>query len=301
MIEGSALDPDAIRTEMDGLARSTVVVGDSNLVKVHVHAEDPGPVVSAAVVHGTLSQVNIQNMDEQRAEFAGGRQTASAPEVDRISVAVVAVASGKGLEELFASLGASGLVVGGDTMNPSVQDLLEAIAEAPSESVIVLPNNRNIVSAAEQAADMSEKEVAVVPSMSIPEGVAAILSLDAEGALDQNAAAMNEAIDSVKTGEVTEAVRTAKINSMPVKPGQLIGLLEHELVVAGTDLSQVVAALLEKAGVRAGDLVTLYWGDPVSEEVAQETARTTGDRFPTAEIELVKGGQPHYHFLVSIE
>ena len=299
MIEGSALEPDAIRTEMDEMARSTVVVGDSNLIKVHVHAEDPGPVVSAAVVHGTLSQVNIQNMDEQRAEFAGSRQTASAP--DRRPLSVVAVASGKGLEELFASLGASDLVVGGDTMNPSVQDLLEAIAEAPSESVIVLPNNRNIVSAAEQAADMSEKEVAVVPSMSIPEGVAAILSLDAEGALDQNAAAMNEAIDSVKTGEVTEAVRTAKINSVPVKPGQLIGLLEHELVVAGTDLSQVVAALLEKAGVSAGDLVTLYWGDPVSEEVAQETARTTGDRFPTAEIELVKGGQPHYHFLVSIE
>ena len=299
MIEGSELDPGAIRTEMDEMASSTVVVGDSDLVKVHVHAEDPGPVLSAAVAHGTLSQVNIQNMDEQRAEFVGGRQTTSIPE--QAPLAVVAVASGEGLEELFTSLGASRLVVGGDTMNPSVQDLLDAITEAPSESVIVLPNNRNIVAAAEQAGGISEKEVAVVPAKSIPQGVAAILSLNAEGALDQNAAAMSEAVASVRSGEVTEAVRAAKIDGAPVRPGHLIGLLEHELVVAGTNVSQVVAALLEKAGVGGGDLVTLYWGDRVGEDLAHETARTAADRFPTAEIELVKGGQPHYHFLVSIE
>ncbi|HIA99994.1 MAG TPA: DAK2 domain-containing protein, partial [Gemmatimonadetes bacterium] len=263
VIVGTDLDLDTIRNEMDQLAKSTVVVGDSNLAKVHVHTEDPGSVLSDAIVYGTLGQINIQNMDEQRTQFGVGQEITSVPE--DVSLTVVAVASGEGLEGLFRSMGASRLVVDGDTMNPSVQDFLDAIDDAPSKNIIVLPNNRNLVASAEQAADISDKEVAVISSKSIPQGVAAILALNTEESLGQNKITMNEAIGSVRTGEVTEAVRSAKLNAVSVKSGQLIGLLEHELTVTGTNLEQVVLALLDKAGVNDGDLVTLYWGDRVSE------------------------------------
>ena len=297
MIEGEAIEPDAIRGIMDDLALSTVVVGDEKMVKVHVHAEDPGPVVSAAVAHGMLSQVNIQNMDEQHSDFSVARRQ----EVTTVPLAVVAVAWGKGLEEVFTNLGASGIVTGGNTMNPSVQDLLGAIEAAPSERVILLPNNGNIVPAATQAAEMSKKTARVVATRSIPQGVAAVLALDVEQDLDSNVAEMEEALSSVKTAEVTEAVRSATLNDVAVNPGDIIGLLEHQLVVAGDDISDVLSALLGKADFSDETLVTLYWGDPLEQNDAQAAADRLTEDFPDAEIELVQGGQPHYHFILSIE
>jgi DAK2 domain fusion protein YloV len=299
IIVGSGLDLDTIRSQMDELGKSTVVVGDSNLVKVHVHAEDPGLVLSAAVVYGVLGQINIQNMDEQRDQFGTKQGIETVPE--ELSLTVIAVSSGKGLEDLFRGLGVSRLILGGDTMNPSVQDFVDAIEDAPSKNIIVLPNNRNLVAAAEQAAGISQKQVAVVPSKSVPQGVAATLALNTEESLEQNENVMNGAIGSVRTGEVTEAIRGVKIGDVSVQPGHLIGLLEHEMTVTGTNIEQVVLALLDKAGVSDGDLVTLYWGDLVSEEIARNTARAATDRFSMAEIELLEGGQPHYHFFVSIE
>ena len=297
MVEGDGLDPDAVREQMDGLARSTVVVGDDTMVKVHVHADDPGPVLSAGVSHGTLSQVSIQNMDEQHAEFSTARRQEAAP----VPLAVVAIAWGRGLEELFTNLGASRILAAGDTMNPSVNDLLEAVEDAPSDNVIVLPNNRNIVPAANQAAELSDKTVLVVPTRSIPQGIAAILSLSLEQDAEANVAEMEEAVAAVRTGEVTEAVRAATLNDVAVEPGQLIGLLEHKLVVAGDDLSGVVAALLKEADVSEESLVTLYWGGPLGQDDVDEVARHLTEAFPGAEFEVVEGGQPHYHFIVSIE
>ena len=297
LIEGDGLDTDRVREEMDTLASSTVVVGDGETVRVHVHAEDPGPVLSAAVAHGTLARVNIRNMDEQHEEFADRRRTETMP----AALAVVSVAMGKGIEKLFSSLGAARVVTGGNTMNPSVKDLVDAVTEAPSDNVILLPNNGNIVPAAEQAAKLSEKIVKVVGSKSIPQGVAAILSLAPDGGLEENVAEMTEALEGVRTGEVTAAVRAATINQVRVKPGQLIGLLEHELVVSGEGAAEVAEALLEKAGVEDGDLVTLYWGGPLDEDEANAALERVTARFPDTEVELVHGGQPHYHFLVSIE
>ena len=297
LIQGEGLDTDGIRERMEVLASSTVVVGDGAIVRVHVHAEDPGPVLSAAVAHGMLAQVNIRNMDEQHAEFSELRRTETPP----APLAVVAVAMGNGIEELFAGLGAARIVTGGNTMNPSVKDLVDAVNEAPSDNVIVLPNNRNIVPAAEQAAELSQKQVKVVASKSIPQGVAAILALSPDGGLEDNVAAMAEALVEVRTGEVTAAVRSATINRVPVRPGQLIGLLEHELVVSGEEAGDVTSALLEKAGVGDGELVTLYWGAPLGEEEATAVFDRLTAGFPDAEIELVRGGQPHYHFLISIE
>ena len=298
LVQGEQLDVEALRGKMNELADSTVVVGDETMVKVHVHTDDPGPLLSVAVSRGTVSQVNIQNMDEQHVEFSQARRQDAS---DAAAVAVVAVASGVGLEVLFTSLGASGIVAGGDTMNPSVQELMAAVAGAPSDNVILLPNNRNIVPAALQAAENADKTVKVVPTKSIPQGVSAILCFNPERDLASNLSDMEEAGASIVTAEVTEAVRSATLNGVSVDPGQLIGLLEHELVAAGNDLADLIVSVLKKAEVSQGDLVTLYWGDQVTVDHADTVGGQVTAAFPGAEVELVDGGQPYYHCIMSIE
>ena len=297
LVHGKGLDADAIRDRMRAAATSTVVVGDETMVKVHVHTEDPGQILSVAVSHGTLGQVNIQNMDEQHLEFSSARRK----EAGAAEVAVVAVASGTGLQAVFSNLGVSRNITGGDTTNPSVQEVLDAVEGAPSKCVVILPNNSNIVAAAKQAAESSEKSVRVVSTRSIPQGIAAILAFNAEHGLEANVSAMEEAIQSVRTGEVTEAVRSVTLDGVTVESGRLIGLLDRELVVAADDLSEVVVALARRAGASSGDLVTLYWGDRITEDDAVRAVESLGATFPEVEVELVEGGQPHYHLLMSIE
>ena len=297
LVQGKGLDPDAIRDRMRAGATSTVVVGDETMVKVHVHTDDPGQILSVAVSHGTLGQVNIQNMDEQHVEFSSARRE----EAGAAEVAVVAVASGTGLQAVFSNLGVSRNITGGDTMNPSVQELLDAVKSAPSKNVVILPNNSNIVPAAMQAAESSEKSVRVVPTRSIPQGIAAILAFNSEHDLEANAGGMEEAIQSVRTGEVTEAVRSVTLDGDAVESGRLIGLLDRELVVAADDLSEVVVALARKANASSGDLVTLYWGDRITADDAARAGESLNAAFPDVEVELVEGGQPHYHLIMSIE
>ena len=299
MIEGEGLDTDSIRTQMVDMAHSAVVVGDESMVKIHVHAKDPGPVISTAVSHGILSQVNIQNMDEQHGDFSVARRSEAS--ATQTAVAVITVAMGKGLEELFTSLGASRVIAGGDTMNPRVQDMIEAVNNAPSDNVVILPNNGNILPAATQAAEYSEKTVKVVPTRSIPQGIASILSFNPDRDLESNFSEMEEALESVRTGEVTEAVRSVTINDVAVEEGRLIGLLDRKLVTAGDDVGEVVVSVLGKADLSDGDLVTLYWGDLLTEEDANAVVAKVTAALPGVEAELVEGGQPHYHFLISIE
>ena len=296
MVIGVALDLDAIKSDMNAVAHSTVVVGDETAARVHVHTDEPDRAVAAGGSHGTLSEVNIRDMDEQRKEFsAARRQEVAKP------VAVVAVAWGEGLEELFKSLGADEIVTGGDTMNPSVKDLMDAVDRAPSKNVIVLPNNKNIVPAAEQAATSSEKDVRVVPSITIPQGVSAMLNLVVESDVDSNVREMASAITSVQTGEVTTAVRKATIDGLAVQAGKLIGLLDHTLVATGEGLEQVTLAMLEQAEIPEGSLVTLYRGEPVTQGEADSVSASIEAARPDVEVEVVYGGQPHYHFIVSIE
>ncbi len=297
LVHGKGLDADAIRDRMRAAATSTVVVGDETMVKVHVHTEDPGQILSVAVSHGTLSQVNIQNMDEQHVEFSSARRK----EAGAAEVAVVAVASGRGLQAVFSNLGVSRNITGGDTMNPSVQEVLDAVESVPSDCVVILPNNSNIVPAAKQAAESSEKSVRVVSTRSIPQGIAAILAFDSEHDLEANVSVMEEAIESVRTGEVTEAVRSVKLNGVTVESGRLIGLLDRELVVAADDLSEVVVTLAKKAEASGGDLVTLYWGDRITADDAVRAVESLSAALPEVEVELVEGGQPHYHLIMSIE
>ena len=299
IVQGQGLDVDEIRGRMSELAQSTVIVGDDTVVKVHVHAEDPGPVLTAAVSHGTLARVSIQNMDEQHVEFSGDRRADVAAK--EAAVTLVAVASGKGLEALFTNLGASRIITGGDTMNPSVQELVEAVETAASEAVIILPNNGNIVPAAVQAAEYSKKSVKVVRTRSIPQGVAAALSFNPDRDVDSVVGEMDEAAGSVRTGEITEAVRSVTLSGVEVEPGRLIGLLERELVAAGDQLEGVLTSVLQRAALSDGELVTLYRGEPVTSHDADAVMQKMNASFPEVDFELVEGGQPHYHFFISIE
>ena len=297
LIQGENLDPDAIRGKMASMAGSTVVIGDETMVKVHVHADDPGVLLSLALPYGSLAQIKIDNMDEQHQQYLAARRQ----EVKELPIAVVSVASGPGLENLFSGNGAAAIVPGGDTMNPSTQEILQAAEAVPSRSVIILPNNRNILAAAQQACELSKKSLRVVPTQSIPQGVSAILAFNPEVDLDENLHRMEKARTAVRTGEITTAVRAAKMGGVSVQKGQIIGLLERELVAAGDDPQKVLMELLRKASVSQGDLVTLYWGSSLVQHSGEQAAAEVAATFSGVEVEAVNGGQPYYHYLVSIE
>ena len=335
LIHGEGLDLGKIRHDLSAIADSTVVVGNEGLVKVHVHAYDPGGVISYAVASGTIDQVSIENMDQQHQEFLvrhrGGPRTVSTGTVDtpeglvqhgsggqvegaRRALAVVAVARGDGLVRLIEGLGAAIVVPGGQTMNPSTQDLLEAAEKANSEEVILLPNNPNVIPAARQAVAISNGsssiqndsgegrlKLHVVPSRTIPQGVSALLSFNPEGTPDHNLSSMERALSTVKTIEVTTAVRPATVGGVAVNEGQYIGLVEGELVVAADSLIDVLQQSVGGAVSPEHEVLTLYWGGDTQESQAIETAEELRVAFPGIGVEVVYGGQPFYHYIVSLE
>ncbi len=346
LIKGEQLDVDAIRRHMSTMAASTVVVGDQSLIKVHLHVHDPGGVISYAVSLGAISQVNMDNIDQQHQEFMafhrmqdaasglpGGEVaqlgTPHSPESSvkdqALALAVVAVASGDGLVQLFEQLGCACVVAGGQTMNPSTQELLDAAISCGVREVILLPNNSNIVPAALQAASIAEQgprsqdslgdgtaghpHIRVIPSRTIPQGVAAMLAFNPEGTLDANSASMERAIDTVKTIEVTQAVRPATVGGLGVQIGQYIGLVDGELLVAVDSpvsaLRQSVALAMDSSGSQGeclpNEVLTIYWGGEIGEEEAREAAALFQESYPELAVELVYGGQPFYHYIASVE
>ena len=297
MIEGKSLGIEKIKADMEAIADSTVVIGNETIVKVHVHSEDPGKVLSSAISYGTLSRVDITNMDEQKEVFS--RNTPD--EGVNVPLGIVSVALGDGIKDLFVSLGSAKVLDGGNTLNPSVRDLVEVIDSAKSDKVILLPNNKNIIPTAHQASEISSKLVQVVESKTIPQGIAAILCFNSDRDIESNVRDMQEAILSIQTVEVTEAVRDVMLDGIEVKEGHLIGLLDGKLTTTGRDLPSVVEAILEAAGVSGGDLVTLYGGDRVQLDEVQDLGKRILAVFPGLEVEVVNGGQPNYHLLISIE
>ena len=217
------------------------------------------------------------------------------------NIGVVTVAAGEGLSQVLMSLGATSIIQGGQTMNPSTAQILEAIAESPTDQVIVLPNNKNILMAARQAVEVSEKHVAVVPTRTIPQGVSALLALDQQATLDGNVAAMLRAAKDVITGEVTWATRDVELNGIDVHEGDAIGLLDGDLVVDADSFDEVVHWLIAEADLEDRELVTLYFGEGVDETQAEALADKLADIYPDLEFEVVEGGQPHYPYILSIE
>lgn len=307
LIVGQNLDVEAIRRDIDAMGTSTLVVGDSETVKVHVHVPDPGVPLSYAVRLGSLRDVVVEDMQAQYREFVRAREQARpAPAVmvagaPSREVGVIAVVSGDGLEKVFMSLGASAIIPGGQTMNPSTEEILRVVEGLPTPKVVILPNNGNIILAARQAQELSRKEVVVVPTRSIPQGVAALLAFNHQAGLEENAEAMVRAASEVHTGEVTTATRDAMLNGVQVRQGQIIGLQDDQLVVSGNTVDEVVEVLLDRMGVASLEIVTLYYGADVRQEEAEALAARLQEKYPDQTFEVVYGGQPHYFYILSAE
>ena len=301
MVSGESLDKDAIMEKLLELGESPVVIGSDTLVRIHVHTYDPDEIVEYGRALGEVSKENIQNMDEQREQYSADRRA----ELSIEDVAVVAVVQGEGLERVFRDFSVEHFVSGGDTMNPSVGDIVRAIEDSPLENVVFLPNNPNIILAAEQAAERSSKNVRVVPSRTVVQGIVTVLDYDlTQGSLDDHAAEMVSKLDKTRTGEICFASRDAELDSVRVEENQLIAMLDRKLVYSDDTVAGALSGLLRIADSdQPVDLVTLYWGDQLDEAQANELAIAAEERFPEVEegFEVVYGGQPHYHLFVSIE
>jgi len=302
IIAGKELDVATIRQDIDAMGDSTLVVGEPTMVKVHVHVEDPGVPLSYAVKLGSLQDVVVEDMQAQYQEFVAGKQPAIPVPVDPTRIGVVAVTAGEGLARVFASLGAAAVVHGGQTMNPSTEEILQAVESVPNSRVIILPNNANIILAAEQAREVANgKQVAVVPTRTIPQGVAAFLAFNYQVDLEKNAQAMLKAAQEVQTGEVTTATRDVTLRGVVVRKGQIIGIHDGQLAVAGETVGQVTETLLERMGAEDMEIVTLYYGADVSPADAQALAARLEEIYSHLEFEVVEGGQPHYFYILSAE
>ncbi|MFC2066484.1 DAK2 domain-containing protein [Chloroflexota bacterium] len=300
LLKGEKLEPDEIRRRLEKKGESLIVVGDESAVRIHIHTLDPGDTIRYATKLATLHQVNIRNMDEQHQDWME-MQKERMPVAD---AAVIAVASGDGLADVFASLGAAEIVPGGQTMNPSTKDLLQAVEAVGSEKVIILPNNKNIVLTANQVQSLTEKTVEVVPTKTIPQGVTALLAFDYEADLKTNAEIMTNALSGVRSIEITRAVRSTQIGNLQIKKKQPIGLLDGDLVAVGDDNADVVNQVLARLDLAKAEVVTIYYGaDAEAAEAAEAGSIRAGiqEQHPQLQIEVVRGGQPHYDYIISIE
>ncbi len=295
MIEGQGLNPGDIREYLETIGQSVLVVADDDFLRAHVHTPDPDAALGYASSLGKLHQVKVQNMDEQHEDFI----TMKRP--PKIGIATVAVASGQGMEEVFRSLGVSAVVAGGPTMNPSTEELLRAVRAVASERVIILPNDPNIVLTAKQVCGLSDKEVAIVPTRTIPQGVAAILALGSEGSLEENVAAMEQAAAAVRTVEITTAVRSSKVGGLVMEKGQAIALLDGGLLAAGDNIPQLVVDVLSGIDLSRSEIITVYYGADTDSAEAGELAESLRHQYPHLEVEPIFGGQPHYNYIISVE
>jgi DAK2 domain fusion protein YloV len=308
LLKGEKISVEEIKHDFQNLGDSLLVVGIDDLIKVHIHTNHPGSILEYALQRGTLHDIKIDNMQEQHRETVmdktAGMDTASMPEEINQPEAVsgvVAVTSGEGLAKIFKSLGVQTVINGGQTMNPSAEDLLKAIQSVHAREVVVLPNNSNIILAANQAQSLAEKTVKVIPTKSIVQGLAAMLTFDPEQDATENQEAMVEAFFAVKTGAVTYAVRNSSFNGFEIKENDLLGLIEDDISVIGQDLDQLVLDLLQKMVEPHHELITLFYGEKVAEEEATQLLEKISRLLPEKEIEIHFGGQPLYYYLISAE
>ncbi len=315
LILASDVDEEMVRQRLIELGGHSIVIGSSDgVVKVHVHSNDPGPILSFGASLGQLDDIVVENMTLQTLRRRGQQISPApptpstpaptpqpAPEPLHGQVGIVAVVPGEGLRRVFESLGANAIITGGQTMNPSTQELLEAIEKLPYDEIIILPNNSNVILAAQQAQALSRKEVRVIPSRTIPQGINALLALNPQIGLEENVRNMEAAIQAIETGEITVAVRAATFDDIQVEVGDVIGLHNGVLSARGRSTAEVMDQLLAQMHAEEAEVITIYYGEPVSAEEAQAMAERVQAAYPDQEVELVNGGQPHYHYILSVE
>ncbi|HYT12414.1 MAG TPA: DAK2 domain-containing protein [Candidatus Nitrosopolaris sp.] len=300
LIEGSGLDVDLIRNKIEALGNSVLVVGEPELVKVHVHTDDPSGVITLAGGFGKLLKLNVGDMSTQHKRILDSEGAAGRPPREN-GVGLVAVVAGSGLVDIFRGLGVDAIVEGGQTMNPSTQDMLTAVDGVPYDEVVLLPNNGNVVLAASQVSGLTKKKVHVIETHSVPQGVAAVVAFRPERNGPDNVQAMKAEAARVQTIEVTHAVRDTRSNGLRVKKGDVIGLVNDKLEFAGGDYAEVVNQALGKLGPDAYELVTVYRGQGASDEELANLESAIRASFPGLEVEIQQGGQQHYPFILSVE
>ena len=292
-------DVSRLTGRLELIGDSVVVVHDSDIIKVHVHSEMPGKVLQYALRLGSLSDIKIDNMREQHSELHD--YSTGAPKKERTHSEVVCVAAGEGLAAVFSDLGAAFLVEGGQTMNPSTEDILAAVVKANADNVIILPNNSNIILAAQQAAKIAECEVRVVPTKTIPQGVAAMLGYEPANDIDTNAQNMEGMIDGVSTGQITYAVRDSKFDGKKIKEGDIMGIADGTIKVVGKDVHDCAIELVDELMNEDAEIVTIYYGKDTEEKDAFRLAKELGEKYEEADFEVYYGGQPLYYYIISVE
>ncbi|MCJ0931248.1 DAK2 domain-containing protein [Virgibacillus halodenitrificans] len=290
---------EAFRNELSEHGDSLLVVSDDEIVKVHIHAEYPGACLTLGQQYGSLINMKIENMREQHTAIVGKNKKETPKE--KSEYAIVTVAMGKGLKELLESLGATLVIEGGQTMNPSTKDITDAIKQANAKQVLILPNNKNIIMAADQAAELADEEVRVVPTKTIPQGISAMLAFHPEADIDMNKETMNEARQHVKTGQVTYAVRDTQIDGITIENGHFMGILDGKITSTNQDHFETVKLLLKEMIGEEDEILTILQGEDVKDEELNTLVKYVEEAYEDIEIEVHKGNQPIYSYILSVE
>ncbi len=295
-------DPEALRCFLDSLGDSLVLVDDEEIIKVHVHTNDPGKALHEAMDYGSFVTVKIENMRLQHTE----KVMTEAEKAPRIAepekpLGVVSVCAGEGLADVFRNLGVDGIISGGQTMNPSTQDILEAVNKVPAETVFVLPNNKNIIMAAQQVEGLTPKKVVVIGSKTVPQGITAMLNFNADGTVEENLEAMTESLASVDTMQITYAARNSDFDGYDIHEGDYLAIFGSSLFGTSKDIKVLLRSLAEKVRDDGKEFITIYYGADIQEKHAQKAADLFADICPDADVNLICGGQPVYYYLISAE
>ena len=299
------------KSYLESIGDSIVVVADDEVVKTHVHTNDPGLAIQKALTHGSLTKIKIDNMREEHqeklikdAEKAAAQQKEQEAEKEkpRKPMGFIAVSIGEGMNEIFRGLGADYLIEGGQTMNPSTEDMLAAIDHVNADHIFILPNNKNIIMAANQAAELTEdKDIIVLPTKTIPQGIVALVNYIPDYTAEENKEAMLAELDSVKTGQVTYAVRDTEIDGMQIRQNDYMGIGDKAILAVGTDLKETTMKMIDAMVDEDSAIVSIYYGADETEEHAQEIGKMIEEKYPDVEVEINCGGQPIYYFVISVE
>ncbi|RHQ99796.1 MULTISPECIES: DAK2 domain-containing protein [Peptostreptococcales] len=303
ILESDKIDDAGIRDIMLGYGDSLAVVGDEGVIKVHVHTNEPGNVLQEALKYGQLLTIKIENMRMQHENILEGvAENAEYEEpVEEKEFAFISTSMGDGLASIFKDFGVDHVIEGGQTMNPSTEDFMKAIDKIHAKNIFILPNNSNIIMAANQAKELSDKNIIVIPTKNIPQAVSALVGFNPEATAEENEANMVEALSYVKSGQVTFAVRDTVMNGIEIREGNIIGIAEKEMIAAGDEVDEVAKKLVEKLVDEDSAIITLFYGEDVTEEQAEELRGELEEKFEDIDVELYYGGQPLYYYLISVE
>ncbi|HFF0317643.1 TPA: fatty acid kinase catalytic subunit FakA [Staphylococcus aureus] len=296
-----AFDEQEFRQDMSQFGDSLLVINDEEIVKVHVHSEYPGKVFNYGQQYGELIKLKVENMREQHREVIRKEQHTAKPKMETVETAIITISMGEGISEIFKSMGATHIISGGQTMNPSTEDIVKVIEQSKCKRAIILPNNKNILMASEQAASIVDAEAVVIPTKSIPQGISALFQYDVDATLEENKAQMADSVNNVKSGSLTYAVRDTKIDGVEIKKDAFMGLIEDKIVSSQSDQLTTVTELLNEMLAEDSEILTVIIGQDAEQAVTDNMINWIEEQYPDVEVEVHEGGQPIYQYFFSVE